>query len=58
MPMNNTLYEVKQTVQFKRDYQLAKKRGQDLNHTFTKDGAAVTISQNMIFDGSSGQSGF
>ena len=30
MPMNNTLYEVKQTVQFKRDYRLAKKRGQNL----------------------------
>jgi mRNA interferase YafQ len=30
MPMNDTLYEVKQTVQFKRDYRLAKKRGQDL----------------------------
>ena len=30
MPMNSTLYEVKQTVQFKKDYRLAKKRGQDL----------------------------
>ena len=30
MPMNSTLYEVKQTVQFKRDYRLAKKRGQNL----------------------------
>ena len=28
--MNDTLYEVKQTVQFKRDYRLAKKRGQNL----------------------------
>jgi mRNA interferase YafQ len=26
--MNDTLYEVKQTTQFKRDYRLAKKRGQ------------------------------
>ena len=30
MPMNDTLYEVKQTVQFKKDYRLAKKRGQDI----------------------------
>lgn len=30
MPMSDTLYEVKQTVQFKRDYRLAKKRGQNL----------------------------
>ena len=29
--MHNTLYEVKQTTQFKRDYRLAKKRGQKLN---------------------------
>ena len=29
--MSDTLYEVKQTNQFKRDYKLAKKRGQDLN---------------------------
>jgi mRNA interferase YafQ len=28
--MSDTLYEVKRTVQFKRDYRLAKKRGQDL----------------------------
>jgi len=30
MPNNNTLYEVKQTAQFKRDYRIAKKRGQNL----------------------------
>jgi mRNA interferase YafQ len=30
MPMNDTLYEVKQTSQFKRDYKLAKKRGQNI----------------------------
>ena len=30
MPINDTLYEVKQTVQFKKDYRLAKKRGQDI----------------------------
>ena len=29
--MNDTLYEVKQTTQFKKDYKLAKKRGQKLN---------------------------
>ena len=29
--MNETLYEVKQTSQFKRDYRLANKRGQDLS---------------------------
>ena len=28
--MNDTLYEVKQTTRFKRDYKLARKRGQDL----------------------------
>ncbi|MDR1001363.1 MAG: type II toxin-antitoxin system YafQ family toxin [Clostridiales bacterium] len=28
--MSDTLYEVKQTIQFKRDYRLAKKRGQNL----------------------------
>jgi mRNA interferase YafQ len=28
--MNETLYEVKKTSQFKRDYRLAKKRGQNL----------------------------
>jgi len=28
--MNDTLYEVKKTTQFKRDYRLAKKRGQNL----------------------------
>ncbi|MDR2600057.1 MAG: type II toxin-antitoxin system YafQ family toxin [Oscillospiraceae bacterium] len=28
--MNNTLYEVKYTNQFKKDYRLAKKRGQNL----------------------------
>jgi len=28
--MSDTLYEVKQTTQFKRDYKLAKKRGQNL----------------------------
>jgi mRNA interferase YafQ len=27
---NNTLYEVKQTNQFKKDYKLARKRGQNL----------------------------
>ena len=27
----DTLYEVKQTTQFKKDYKLAKKRGQNLN---------------------------
>ena len=31
MPMNDTLYEIKQTAQFKKDYKLAKKRGQQLN---------------------------
>jgi len=30
MPMNETLYEVKETTQFKKDYRLAKKRGQNL----------------------------
>ena len=29
--MNDTLYEVKQTTRFKRDYKLAKKRGQNLD---------------------------
>jgi len=29
--MNDTLYEVKQTSQFKRDYKLAKNRGQNLS---------------------------
>ena len=29
--MNETLYEVKKTTQFKKDYRLAKKRGQNLN---------------------------
>jgi mRNA interferase YafQ len=28
--MNETLYEVKRTTQFKKDYRLAKKRGQNL----------------------------
>jgi len=28
--MNNTLYEVKQTAQFKKDYRLVKKRGQNI----------------------------
>ena len=28
--MSDTLYEVKQTAQFKKDYRLAKKRGQNL----------------------------
>ena len=28
--MNETLYEVKRTAQFKKDYRLAKKRGQNL----------------------------
>jgi mRNA interferase YafQ len=28
--MNETLYEVKKTTQFKKDYRLAKKRGQNL----------------------------
>jgi len=28
--MNDTLYEVKQTAQFKKDYRLAKRRGQNL----------------------------
>ena len=28
--MNETLYEVKETTQFKKDYRLAKKRGQNL----------------------------
>jgi mRNA interferase YafQ len=28
--MNETLYEVKKTTQFKRDYRLAKKRGENL----------------------------
>ena len=28
--MNETLYEVKQTAQFKKDYRLAKKQGQNL----------------------------
>ncbi len=31
MPMSETLYEVKQTTQFKKDYRLAKKRGQNLH---------------------------
>ena len=31
MLMNNTLYEVRQTTQFKRDYKLAKRRGQNLS---------------------------
>lgn len=30
MPMSDTLYEVKQTTQFKKDYRLAKKQGQNL----------------------------
>ena len=30
MPMNETLYEVKETTQFKKDYRLAKRRGQNL----------------------------
>ena len=30
MLMNETLYEVKETAQFKKDYRLAKKRGQNL----------------------------
>ena len=30
MLMNETLYEVKETTQFKKDYRLAKKRGQNL----------------------------
>jgi mRNA interferase YafQ len=30
MPMNETKYEVKETTQFKKDYRLAKKRGQNL----------------------------
>ncbi len=29
--MTETIYEVKQTSQFKKDYRLAKKRGQDLS---------------------------
>ena len=29
--MNDTLYEVKKTTRFKKDYRLAKKRGQNLN---------------------------
>ena len=28
--MNETLYEVKQTSRFKKDYRLAKKRGEDM----------------------------
>jgi len=31
MLMSETLYEVKQTIQFKKDYRLAKKRGQRLD---------------------------
>jgi mRNA interferase YafQ len=31
MPMNDTLYEVKQTSQFKKDYKLAQKRGQNIS---------------------------
>jgi mRNA interferase YafQ len=31
MPMNDTLYEVKRTTQFNRDYRLAKKRGQKMD---------------------------
>jgi mRNA interferase YafQ len=31
MPMSNAIYEVKQTNQFKKDYKLAKKRGQNLS---------------------------
>ncbi len=30
MPINETLYEVKRTSKFKKDYRLAGKRGQDL----------------------------
>ena len=30
MRMNNTLYEVRQTTRFKKDYKLAKKRGQNI----------------------------
>jgi mRNA interferase YafQ len=30
MPMNDTIYEVKKTTRFKKDYRLAKKRGADI----------------------------
>ena len=30
MPMSETLYEVKQTTRFKKDYRIAKKRGQNI----------------------------